>query len=113
MEAQAIYIGAHKQDAGGYPDTRPEYLEAFSRMASLATRAGLEGRGPEIRAPLVAMVKKEVIALGNSLGVDFGLTSSCYDPLPDGEPCGRCSTCEMRARAFSETGIVDPRVDRL
>ena len=112
FDARGIYIGAHTQDAGGYPDTRPEYLEAYQRMASLATRAGLEGRGPEIRAPLVAMTKSEVIALGRSLGVDFALTSRCYDPLPSGDPCGHCGSCTLRAKAFTESGTVDPRVDR-
>lgn len=112
LDAQAIYIGAHAQDAGGYPDTREEYLEAFQRMANLATRAGLEGRGPTIRAPLSGMTKKEVVTLGLSLGVDFALTTSCYDPLPSGDPCGRCSTCKLRAGAFAEAGAIDPRVDR-
>ena len=113
LGAEAIYIGAHTQDAGGYPDTRPEYLRAFQQMADLATRAGLEGRGPSIRAPLLAMGKGEVVALGRSLGIDFSLTSSCYDPTPAGDPCGRCSACILRARGFSEAGVKDPRATRM
>lgn len=110
LGAEAIYIGAHTQDAGGYPDTRPEYLSAFERMAKLATRAGVEGRGPSIRAPLLMMGKGDVVALGRSLGVDFALTSSCYDPAPDGAPCGRCSACMLRARGFLDAGCSDPRL---
>lgn len=109
LGAEAIYIGAHTQDAGGYPDTRPEYLEAFERMSALATRAGLEGRGPRILAPLVRMSKAEVIATGRALGVDFAMTSSCYDPLPSGAPCGRCDSCRLRARGFDAAGHTDPR----
>lgn len=109
VDATAIYIGAHTQDAGGYPDTRPEYLEAFERMSALATRAGLEGRGPRILAPLVRMSKSEVIGLGRRLGVDFSRTTSCYDPLPSGAPCGRCDSCRLRAKGFEEAGGVDPR----
>jgi len=109
LGAGAIYIGAHTQDAGGYPDTRPEYLEAFERMSALATRAGLEGRGPRVLAPLVRMSKAEVIATGRSLGVDFAKTSSCYDPLPSGAPCGRCDSCRLRAKGFEEAGAADPR----
>jgi 7-cyano-7-deazaguanine synthase len=110
LGAEAIYIGAHTQDAGGYPDTRPEYLRAFEEMANLATRAGIEGRGPSIRAPLLRMGKGDVVALGRSLGVDFALTSSCYDPSPAGEPCGLCSACLLRARGFTDAGFSDPRV---
>lgn len=109
LGAEGIYIGAHEQDAGGYPDTRPEFLAAFQRMADCATRAGTEGRGPAIRAPLIGKSKAEVIALGRSLGVDFARTSSCYDPLADGSPCGRCDACRIRARGFSAIGLPDPR----
>ena len=112
LGATAIYIGVHTQDAGGYPDTRPEYLDAFGRLSSLATRAGLEGHAPEIRAPLVHKTKKEVISLGSSLGVDFAKTSTCYDPLPSGQPCGRCDSCRLRAKAFAEAGETDPRAGR-
>jgi 7-cyano-7-deazaguanine synthase len=110
LQAAAIYIGVHKEDAGGYPDTRAEYVEAFRRLSALATRSGLEGRGPEVRAPLVDRTKKEVVLLGRSLGVDFGKTSTCYDPLSSGEPCGRCDSCKLRAKAFAEAGEIDPRV---
>lgn len=110
LGAEAIYIGAHTQDAGGYPDTRPEYLAAYERMAQLATRAGVEGRGQSIRAPLLMMGKGEVVALGRSLCVDFALTSSCYDPARDGSPCGRCGACLLRARGFLDAGCPDPRL---
>lgn len=109
LEAEAIYIGVHRQDAGGYPDTRPEYLAAFGRLSRLATRAGLMGRGPEIRAPLIHKTKTEAVALGIALGVDFAQTSTCYDPLPGGQPCGRCDSCRLRAEAFAEAGRTDPR----
>jgi 7-cyano-7-deazaguanine synthase len=109
LGAEGIYIGAHQQDSGGYPDTRPEYLRAFQRMADAATRAGIEGRGPVIRAPLLEKDKAQVIALGRSLGVDFARTSSCYDPREDGEPCGRCDACAIRSRGFEAVGLVDPR----
>lgn len=110
LDAEAIYIGAHAQDAGGYPDTRPEFIDAFARLAAVATRAGVEGRGPEIRAPLLHMGKGEIVRLGRSLGVDFSLTSSCYDPMPDGKPCGSCDACRLRAVGFERAGIEDPRI---
>lgn len=109
LGAEAIYIGVHVQDSGGYPDTRPDYLEAFSRTAALATRAGREGRGPEIRAPLLLRAKGEVVALGRDLGVDFSITSSCYDPGPGGAACGRCDSCKLRAGGFRAAGVEDPR----
>lgn len=109
IEAQAIYIGIHAQDASGYPDTRPEYVEAFARLAKVGTRAGLEGRGPSIRTPLLRLSKAEVVRLGRSKGVDFSITSSCYDPLPGGEPCGRCDACRLRRKGFEGAGIADPR----
>ncbi len=108
LDAGAIYIGAHTQDAGGYPDTRPAYLEAFTRMASLATRAGCEGRGAEIRAPLLRLSKGDIISLGRRLGVDLAHTSSCYDPAEDGRPCGRCDACRLRAEGFRAAGEDDP-----
>jgi len=109
LEAEAIYIGTHMQDAGGYPDTRPEYLAAFEQTARLATRAGIEGRAPAIRAPLVRKSKGEIISLGRELGVDFAKTSSCYDPAPSGAPCGSCSACRLRAKGFRTAGLRDPR----
>ncbi|MDM7914371.1 MAG: 7-cyano-7-deazaguanine synthase QueC [Candidatus Eisenbacteria bacterium] len=106
--AGAIYIGVHAEDGAGYPDTRPEYLEAFRRLAALATRRGVEGRGIEVRAPLLACNKAAIVSLGRELQVDFALTSSCYDPLPDGSPCGRCDACSLRAKGFREAGFSDP-----
>jgi 7-cyano-7-deazaguanine synthase len=108
LEAQAIYIGVHSQDASGYPDTRPAYIEAFQRLAALATRAGVEGHGPSIRAPLLHLSKSEVIRLGHDLGVDFSKTSSCYDPFPSGAACGRCDACLIRRSGFQGAGLVDP-----
>ena len=106
--AEAIAIGVNALDYSGYPDCRPEYLEAFERMASLATRAGVEGRPLRILAPLVQLSKAEIIRRGVGLGLDYGLTHSCYDPLPDGQPCGRCDSCRLRARGFAEAGVGDP-----
>jgi 7-cyano-7-deazaguanine synthase len=113
IEARAIYIGVHSQDASGYPDTRAEYVEAFARLVTVGTRAGLEGRGPSIRAPLLHLSKADVIRLGRSMGVDFSLTSSCYDPLPRGEPCGRCDACRLRRKGFETAGVPDPRWEDL
>jgi len=108
--AEAIVIGVNALDYSGYPDCRPEYLEAFAKMASLATRAGVEGRPLAILAPLVRMSKAEIVRRGTSLGLDYGLTHSCYDPLPDGAPCGRCDSCRLRARGFAEAGLPDPAI---
>jgi 7-cyano-7-deazaguanine synthase len=104
----AIVIGVNALDYSGYPDCRPEYLEAFARMATLATRAGVEGRPFELLAPLLRLSKAEIIRLGLELGVDYALTHSCYAPDSDGRPCGRCDSCRLRARGFSEAGISDP-----
>jgi 7-cyano-7-deazaguanine synthase len=106
--AHAIVIGVNALDYSGYPDCRPEFLEAFSRMASLATKAGVEGARLTILAPLVHLSKAEIIRRGAALGLDYGLTHSCYDPLPSGAPCGRCDSCRLRARGFAEAGLVDP-----
>jgi 7-cyano-7-deazaguanine synthase len=106
--ARDIYLGANAVDYSGYPDCRPEYLEAFERMASLATRAGVEGRGSRIRAPLVDSSKAEIIRAGARLGVDYGLTLSCYDPDGQGRACGVCDSCRLRARGFAEAGLADP-----
>jgi 7-cyano-7-deazaguanine synthase len=106
--AEAIVIGVNALDYSGYPDCRPEYLEAFTRMASLATRAGVEGRPLTILAPLVHMSKAEIVRRGVSLDLDYGLTHSCYDPRPDGAPCGRCDSCRLRAKGFAEAGLADP-----
>ena len=107
--ADAIVLGVNAIDYSGYPDCRPEYLDAFGRLARLATKAGVEGRPVEILAPLVSLSKAEIVRLGLALGVDLGLTTSCYDPAPDGRPCGDCDSCRLRAAGFAAAGTVDPR----
>jgi 7-cyano-7-deazaguanine synthase len=106
--AEAIVIGVNAVDYSGYPDCRPEYLRAFERVATLATRAGVQGRPLRILAPLIEMSKADIIRRGLSLGLDYGLTHSCYDPRPDGRPCGRCDSCILREQGFSEAGTRDP-----
>lgn len=108
-DAAAIVLGVNAIDYSGYPDCRPEYLAAFERLASLATKAGVEGRAPRILAPLVSLSKAEIIALGRALGVDYALTTSCYDPAADGQACGACDSCRLRAAGFAAAGLVDPR----
>jgi 7-cyano-7-deazaguanine synthase len=109
--ATAIVIGVNALDYSGYPDCRPEYLEAFERLASLATRAGVEGTTTlRIHAPLLRMSKAEIIRAGVALGVDYSVTHSCYDPAPDGRACGRCDSCRLRAKGFAEAGLPDPGV---
>jgi len=108
LGARDIFIGVNALDYSGYPDCRPEYLEAFQRMAALATRDGVEGRPARIRAPLVSMTKAEIIRQGMALGVDYALTTSCYDPAPDGAACGACDACRLRLRGFAEAGARDP-----
>jgi 7-cyano-7-deazaguanine synthase len=108
--AEAIVIGVNALDYSGYPDCRPEYLRAFEGLAALATRAGVEGRPLRILAPLLELSKADIIRRGLSLGVDYGITFSCYDPGPTGEPCGRCDSCRLRARGFAEAGASDPAV---
>lgn len=110
VHATAIVLGVNAIDYSGYPDCRPEYLEAFERLASLATRAGVNGRELRILAPLLRMSKADIIRRGLALGVDYSLTHSCYDPAPDGRPCGRCDSCRLRAFGFREAGAVDPLV---
>lgn len=110
--AEAIVIGVNALDYSGYPDCRPEYLQAFERMARLATKAGVEGKPLRVLAPLVQLSKATIIRHGVALGVDYALTHSCYDPAPDGRPCGRCDSCVLRARGFSEAGIDDPLLTR-
>jgi 7-cyano-7-deazaguanine synthase len=110
IAAQAIVLGVNALDYSGYPDCRPEYLAAFERLAALATRAGVEGGRLEIKAPLLHMSKADIIRAGLSLGLDYGLTHSCYDPLPSGGPCGRCDRCRLRARGFAQAGVADPTV---
>ena len=106
--ASAIVIGVNALDYSGYPDCRPEYLEAFERLAGLATRAGVEGASFRILAPLLHKSKAQIIRAGVELGLDYGLTHSCYDPRQDGSPCGRCDSCVLRARGFDEAGAHDP-----
>lgn len=103
-----IFIGANAMDYSGYPDCRPEYLQAFERMANLATKAGVEGRGINIHAPLIALSKREIVEQGISLGVDFSLTWTCYDPSPEGLACGHCEACQLRLKGFREAGVEDP-----
>jgi 7-cyano-7-deazaguanine synthase len=106
--ATGIVIGVNALDYSGYPDCRPEYLHSFERVATLATKAGVEGRPLKILAPLVHLSKAEIIKRGLALGLDYGLTHSCYDPLPSGAPCGRCDSCRLRAKGFAEAGVADP-----
>lgn len=106
--ADAIVIGVNALDYSGYPDCRPEYLEAFERLARLATRAGVEGRPLRVLAPLLRLSKAEIIQLGTGLGVDYGLTHSCYAPGRDGRPCGTCDSCRLRAKGFADAGLADP-----
>jgi len=107
--ASNIFIGVNALDYSGYPDCRPEYIHAFEKMANLATRAGVEGKTRMlIRTPLISLSKAAIITLGTSLGVDYSQTTSCYDPSPAGEACGRCDACQLRLKGFSEAGLDDP-----
>ena len=108
--AYDIFIGVNALDYSGYPDCRPEFIAAFEATARLATKAGIEGRQFRIQAPLIAMTKAQIIQRGMALGLDYGLTHSCYDPLPQGAPCGACDSCILRARGFEEAGVKDPLV---
>ena len=103
-----IGIGANALDYSGYPDCRPEYMRAFETMANLATKSGVEGGRFHVHAPLMSMNKAQIIERGLSLGLDYALTHSCYDPQPDGRPCGRCDSCVLRARGFVQAGVSDP-----
>ena len=108
LRARAIVLGVNALDYSGYPDCRPEYLAAFEKMAALATKAGIEGQPLKILAPLLRMSKAEIIRQGGALGLRYGLTHSCYDPDPSGQPCGACDSCRLRARGFEEAGVADP-----
>lgn len=110
LESSDIYLGVNAIDYSGYPDCRPEYLAAYEQMANLATRAGVEGgKRLRIHAPLVALSKAQIIQRGEQLGVDYGLTTSCYDPAPEnGAACGQCDSCVLRLRGFAEAGLTDP-----
>ena len=109
LECSDIFIGVNALDYSGYPDCRPEYVQAYEQMANLATKAGVEGRQRlRIHTPLIDLTKGEIIRLGRSLGVDYSLTHSCYDPDPAGKPCGTCDSCLLRAKGFAEAGPADP-----
>src|SRR5580692_5240107 len=109
LESSDIFIGVNALDYSGYPDCRPEFIEAFETMANLATKAGVEGRQHlKIHTPLIALTKAQIIQKGIELGVDYGLTSSCYDPFSDGQPCGACDSCLLRQKGFRENGTEDP-----
>ena len=108
LGATDLFVGVNALDYSGYPDCRPEYIAAFERLATLATKAGVEGARFRVHAPLVRWSKAEIITRGHALGLDYGLTHSCYAPTPDGCPCGRCDSCQLRARGFAEAGLVDP-----
>jgi 7-cyano-7-deazaguanine synthase len=109
LGASDIFIGANAMDYSGYPDCRPEYIQAFQRMANLATRAGVEeGRRLTIHTPLIELSKREIVERGLALGVDYAITLTCYDPAPDGAACGRCEACLIRLKGFREAGMDDP-----
>ncbi len=106
--ARDLVIGVNALDYSGYPDCRPEFIDAFETLAALATKAGVEGERFRVRAPLLRMTKADIIRAGMALALDYGLTHSCYDPRPDGHPCGRCDSCLLRAKGFAEAGVADP-----
>jgi 7-cyano-7-deazaguanine synthase len=110
--AHDIFIGVNALDYSGYPDCRPEFIRAFETVARLATRAGVEGQPFHIHTPLITLSKADIIRLGTALGVDYGRTHSCYDPLPDGTPCRRCDSCRLRAAGFLAAGLADPLLTR-
>ena len=113
LGARDIFIGVNALDYSGYPDCRPEFVAAFERLAALATKAGVEGAPLRVHAPLITLTKAEIIRRGIALGVDYGLTHSCYDPDVAGRPCGRCDSCLLRAKGFAEAGVRDPALSRL
>lgn len=108
LGASAIFIGINAVDYSGYPDCRPEYLDAYAKMAALATKAGVEGQPIELKAPLLKMSKAEIIKAGMALGVDYGLTVSCYQANDEGYACGRCDSCRLRKAGFEDAGVKDP-----
>jgi len=108
LEARDLVIGVNALDYSGYPDCRPEFIRAFEQVAALGTRAGVEGGAFRIHTPLIDLSKAQIIRRGVELGLDYKLTHSCYDPLPDGSPCRTCDSCVLRARGFAEAGIADP-----
>ena len=112
LGALDIVIGVNALDYSGYPDCRPEFIDAFERLASLATATGVHGGRFRVHAPLIALSKAEIIRQGMSLGLDYGLTHSCYDPDAEGRPCGRCDSCVLRAAGFAQAGVEDPVLSR-
>ena len=108
LGARDIVIGVNALDYSGYPDCRPAFIRAFESLATLATRAGVEGAAFSVHTPLIALTKSQIIQRGLALGLDYALTHSCYDPTPDGRPCGACDSCVIRAKGFAEAGIADP-----
>jgi 7-cyano-7-deazaguanine synthase len=108
LGARDIFMGVNALDYSGYPDCRPEFIAAFEQLATLATRAGVEGERFKIHTPLIALSKADIIRTGVKLSLDYGLTRSCYDPSPGGGPCGRCDSCRLRAKGFEEAGMPDP-----
>jgi 7-cyano-7-deazaguanine synthase len=112
LEASDIVIGVNALDYSGYPDCRPEFIRAFESLATVATRAGVDGGRCTVHTPLIDLTKAAIVRRGVALGLDYGLTHSCYDPESDGGPCGRCDSCALRARGFAEAGVADPLVLR-
>jgi 7-cyano-7-deazaguanine synthase len=108
LDAREIHVGVNAVDYSGYPDCRPEFVSAFQNLANIATKAGVEGRGPAIRAPLMAMSKAEIIKVGQGLGVDYSLTISCYQADSRGLACGACDSCRLRREGFTAAGVADP-----
>jgi 7-cyano-7-deazaguanine synthase len=108
LEAEAIFVGVNAVDYSGYPDCRPEYIAAFEKMANLATRSGVEGQPLRIETPLIDLSKQEIIKRGTELGVDYGLTVSCYQADAEGRACGQCDSCRFRRQGFQQAGIADP-----
>jgi len=112
LDARDLVIGVNALDYSGYPDCRPEFIRAFESLAGVATKAGVEGARFRVHTPLIHLTKAEIIRKGVALGLDFGLSHSCYDPADAGRPCGRCDSCVLRAKGFREAGVVDPLVLR-
>lgn len=113
VEAQSIFVGVNAVDYSGYPDCRPAFIAAFQQLADLATKTGVEGRGPQILAPLIDLTKAEIIQRGTELGLDYGLTVSCYQADAEGRACGRCDSCRLRAQGFADAELADPTRYRL
>ncbi len=111
IDAHDVFIGVNVLDYSGYPDCRPEFIAAFEHLAGLATAKGVQGGRFKIHAPLIALTKADIIKRGMALGLDYGLTHSCYDPDPTGRACGRCDSCVLRAAGFAEAGVRDPRCE--